>query len=78
MKRNIFANVNDHIFAELERLESAKGDELEAEIERARAVGALCHTAIGNANSMMRAVTMQHELAGRVVEMPRMLAGGDD
>ena len=76
MGRNVFEEVNDRVFRELDRLEAAEGDDLAAEIERAKVVGSMCSTAISNANTVMRAYTMQTEL-GQKVSIPKMIAGGE-
>lgn len=77
MARNTLVDLNDHLFVALERLneEGLEGDELEAEIQRARAVSGVAETIIENANTAIRAVKMRSDLADPR-SMPRMLLGG--
>lgn len=74
-------DLNDRIFRELDRLEAVDMDDAEArdaEIERAKAIGAMVGRAIENANTVMRAAQMtadtMDDLAVRVA-VPRMLIG---
>lgn len=78
MTRNTLADLNDHLFAELERLgdEGLDGDALKDEMNRARAVCAVAEAVISNASAAMRAVRMREEL-GAGAKVPRMLAPGD-
>lgn len=75
------SDLNDRLFRELDRLESVDmndKDEREAEIERAKAIAHLATVTINNANTVMRAVSLQREaemgVAG-AVSVPRMLLG---
>lgn len=49
--KNKIEDMRDHMFAQLERLndESLTGEALEAEINRAKAVGEVCQALIGSA-----------------------------
>ncbi len=70
--------LNDRLFRELDRLEAAEGDELDDEIERARAIGQMSRTIIDNANTMMRAVQLKQQASMDVAEaiaVPTMLLG---
>ena len=74
-------DLNDRIFRELDRLEAVDMDDAEArdaEIERAKAIGAMVGRAIETANTVMRAAQMtadtMDDLAVRVA-VPRMLIG---
>lgn len=69
--------VNDIAFRELDRLEAASGEELEAEIERARTIKGLADTVISNGNLTLRAAQAQTGVA-ESVRLPRMLIGGDE
>ena len=53
MAKNKLVDLNDHLFAELERLgdESLKGDELKEELDRAKALSDVSEKIINNANS---------------------------
>ena len=55
--KNTLADLNNHLFAEMERLgdEDLKGDELLKEIERARAVSNVSTKIIENASLVLQA-----------------------
>lgn len=70
--------LNDRLFRELDRLEQAEGDDLDAEIERAKAIGQMSRTVIDNANTMMRAVQLKQQASMDVAEaiaVPTVLLG---
>lgn len=70
--------LNDRLFRELDRLEAAEGEELDGEIERARAIGQMSRTIIDNANTMMHAVQLKQQASMDVAEaiaVPTMLLG---
>lgn len=70
--------LNDRLFRELDRLEQAEGDDLDAEIERAKAIGQMSRTVIDNANTMMKAVQLKQQASMDVAEaiaVPTMLLG---
>lgn len=71
------ADLNDHLFAALERLgdEELTGDELEAEIGRAKAIAEIGRAAIENANTVLRAAQFQDSRLSDG-DLPRMLGGG--
>lgn len=74
-------DLNDRLFRELDRLENAQGDELAAEIERAKTIGSMAGRVIENANAAMRAAQMQADAMDDVamrVAVPRMLTGGGE
>lgn len=70
--------LNDRLFRELDRLEQAEGDDLDAEIERAKAIGQMSRTVIDNANTMMKAVQLKQQASMDVAEaiaVPTVLLG---
>lgn len=76
--RNTLGDLNNHLFAQLERLseESLKGDELQEEIERSKAVKEIATQIINNANVVLKAEEFKAEFCGRSkVEAPKMLEG---
>tara|TARA_A100000171_G_scaffold46447_1_gene51294 strand:+ start:699 stop:968 length:270 start_codon:yes stop_codon:yes gene_type:complete len=62
--KNSLTDLNNHLFAQMERLgdESIKGEALEDEIGRARAVAGIADRIINNASTIIRA----HEVASEV------------
>lgn len=76
--KNTLGNLNNHLFAELERLndEDLKGDELKEEITRAKAIASISQNIINNANTVLEAGKFKAETLGRSqVETPKMLEG---
>ena len=75
--KNTLGDLNNHLFAELERLsdEDLKGEKLHEEIERANAVNLVAKQIISNGSLMLSAKKV---LANRIdisVELPKMLEG---
>lgn len=62
--RNKMTDLNNHLFEALERIndEDLKGEELTAEIYRAKAVSDLATTIINNADIMLKAQKQASEL----------------
>lgn len=78
MMRNTLGDLNNHLFAQLERLsdEDLKGEKLEEEINRARAIKDIATQIIGNANVVLRAQELVADTTGRSnVNVPKMLEG---
>lgn len=74
--QNTLGDLNNHLFAQLERLndENIKGDELKDEIQRAKAVTDVAAKIIDNANTVLDAKKLQAETLGRSnVTIPKML-----
>lgn len=61
--KNKLSDLNDHLFAQLERLsdESIKGDELQAEIERGKAITGVSREIVSNAALVLKAETFKRE-----------------
>ena len=75
MKNNI-TDLNNHLFAELERLgdEELTGEALEKEITRAKAISDVSRQIIDSARTSLDAARLQAEWGGRQhVELPMML-----
>lgn len=73
--------LNDRIFAELDRLEQAEGDDLDREIERAKAISSMCGRAIENANTILRAVQAREDAmddAAMRIGTTRLLVGAKE
>lgn len=77
--RNTLGALNDHLFAELERLgnEDLDAEQMRVEIERARAVTGVAAQVIANANTVLRAVEFKDGAVDAKAAMPRMLRGDD-
>lgn len=71
------ADLNDHLFMQLERLndESLTQDELKAEIDRSRAVAKISQGIIANGNLILRAAEFNDEKLDDTAKLPRMLGG---
>ena len=74
---NKMVDLNDHFFAEIERLgdESLEGDALAAEIERGKAIAEIGRAAIENGNLILRAAQFQENRLSDG-ELSRMLGEG--
>lgn len=77
--RNTLGDLNNHLFAQLERLsdEEIKGEQLQEEIERAKAVTSVASQIIQNASIVLRAQQFKADYQGRksIEEVPKMLEG---
>lgn len=74
--KNTLGDLNNHLFAELERLadEELQGEKLAEEIERAKAIREIAAQVINNANTALRAQEFKANVLGRSkVEVPQML-----
>ena len=71
--KNKLTDLNNHLFAALERLgdEELKGDELAAEVERSKAIQGIASQVVGNAKLVFDAKRLQLEYG--LKEMPAML-----
>ncbi len=77
MAKNKLVDLNDHLFAELERLgdEDLKGDELKEEVDRAKALSDVSEKIINNASLMLKAIHEQNEYGTVSRNVPKMLLG---
>lgn len=77
MAKNKLLDLNDHLFAELERLgdEDLKGDELKEELDRAKALSDVSSKIIDNASLMLKAIHEQNEYGSFSKDVPKMLLG---
>jgi len=60
--KNTLLDLNNHLFAQIERLgdESLKPEELEREVERSRAIAGLADRVISNASVVLKAHEAAH------------------
>ncbi len=63
MPRNTLTDLNNHLFMQLERLndEDIKGDALQEEITRAKAISEIATQIISNGSLVLKAQTFVHE-----------------
>ena len=61
--KNKLIDLNDHLFEQLERLndEDLKGEELEKEMSRAKAIVGVAQTIINNGDLMLKAEKIRNE-----------------
>lgn len=74
--KNKLTDLNNHLFAQLERLsdEDLKGEELQAEIQRTEAISKVATQIIGNAQLVLKAQTA---VADRLIAKPAAMLGVD-
>lgn len=80
MPRNTLGDLNNHLFAQLERLndEEITEEKLEDEIIRSKAVIGVSKQIIANANVVLKAKSIELEYGkNNEKEMPKMLEGGE-
>lgn len=79
MKSNTLGALNNHLFAELERLgeEDLKGDALAEEINRAKAITGVAKEIISNANVVLQAMKFADDKYNADTKLPNLLTTGD-
>lgn len=77
--KNKLSDLKDHLFAQLERLgdESIKGDELETEIARGKAIAEVGRQVIDNASLVLEAHKLKASL-GPSATIPTLLVGPEN
>lgn len=75
--KNTLGDLNNHLFAALERLgdEDLTGEELEDEIKRASAIFNISKSVIDNANVILNAVKFRDANLCKGDDFPEMLEG---
>jgi hypothetical protein len=75
--KNTLGDLNNHLFAQLERLsdEDIKGDALGEEIKRAKAVTSIAHQIISNGSLVLNAQKFHTEFKSKDLQKPKMLEG---
>ena len=74
--KNTLSDLNNHLFAEMERLgdEGLNGDELDKEIERAKAVTCVAAQIIANGSLALRAEQFKSDvISAKEVHIPAFL-----
>lgn len=74
--KNTLGDLNNHLFAEIERLgdEELTGEELDKEIERARAISTVSSQVIKNAGLILDAMKFKDDKLS-AEDLPKMLEG---
>ncbi|MGE7113218.1 hypothetical protein [Lysinibacillus sp. NPDC047702] len=75
--RNTLGDLNNHLFAQLERLsdEDLKGQKLTEEIDRARAITSVANQIVSNGSLVLQAQKFHTEFASKELQKPKMLEG---
>ncbi len=75
--QNTLGDLNNHLFAQLERLgdEELKGDALLEEINRAKAISDIATQVISNGSLVLKAKAFMSEGIDADAKLPKMLEG---
>lgn len=75
--KNTLFDLNDHLFAQMERLgdESLTQEQLAVEIERSKALSGVAQQVISNANTILSAARFNDEKLDAGSSTPRLLIG---
>lgn len=76
--KNTLLDLNNHLFAEIERLsdEDLRGEDLSEELSRARELGRIAGRIIENGKLALDAVKFSDDHMSMDTHVPRMLTGG--
>lgn len=75
--KNTLGDLNNHLFAQLERLgdEDLKGEKLQEEMERAKSISLVARQIIENASLVLDAQKMLDDRMDADAKFPKMLEG---
>lgn len=67
--KNKLSDLNDHLFAQLERLgeEDMTTEQIEAEVERAKAIVSVADQVVGNADLQLKAAKLYGEFGTQIL-----------
>lgn len=76
--KNTLGDLNNHLFAQIERLsdEDLQGEALEVEISRAKAVSSIAEKIISNGQLVLNAMKFTDDKWDEDASVPKMLQGG--
>lgn len=77
--KNTLGDLNNHLFAQLERLsdEELIGEALQEEISRAKAINSVAAQIIDNGSLVLDARKLAKDFVNADKKIPKMLEGGD-
>ena len=77
--KNTLGDLNNHLFAQLERLgdEDLKGEQLQEEILRAKSINDVASRIIANGSLVLHAKKLMDDTMNADIKLPKMLEGGD-
>lgn len=72
MPKNSYSDLNNHLFAQLEKLgdDDIKGDELKEEIDRAKAMSGIAKDIIANGHLALKAIQTAHDCMVSEEDLP--------
>ena len=75
--RNTLGDLNNHLFAQLEKLsdDDLKGEELKEEVTRTKAISLIAKQIIDNGTLVLEAKKMVDNSLDADIELPKMLEG---
>ena len=75
--RNTLGDLNNHLFAQLERLDDdgLKGEKLIEEMNRAKSITSVASQIISNGDLTLRAIKAKDDFMNAETSIPRMLEG---
>ncbi len=75
--KNTLGDLNNHLFAQLERLndEDIKGEDLKEEMERAKAVTQIAQQIISNGSLVLQAQKLMDNRENADIKIPNMMEG---
>lgn len=75
--KNTLNDLNNHLFAQLERLsdENLKGEELKEELNRSKAVSDVAKNIVSNGNLILQAHKFQDDRMDAEAKLPEILEG---
>lgn len=75
--KNTLNDLNNYLFAQMERLneEDLSEEKLETEVRRTKAMVSVASAIVGNANLALQAIKTKDSLQGADLKLPEMLEG---